>query len=59
MRTPKILDLNHKYIPSAKTNVLETFKKFGYIPPSETPEAQEKWFKVRNCGVINEVRNDH
>jgi hypothetical protein len=24
------------YIPAAQTNVLETFKRFGWTPPSET-----------------------
>jgi len=59
MKASRILDLNHKYIPSAKTNVLETFRKLGYTPPSEDARFQEKWFKVRNCGIINEVKNDN
>jgi hypothetical protein len=56
MRTPNLTDINRKYIPAAKTNVLETLKQHGFVPPSETVEAQEKWFKVRNCAVINEVK---
>jgi hypothetical protein len=23
------------YTPSVKTNILDTFRKFGYVPPSE------------------------
>lgn len=56
MKASRILDINHKYIPSAKTNVLETFKKLGFAPPSEDPRFQEKWFRVRNCGMLNEVK---
>lgn len=56
MRVPNLTDINRKYIPSAKTNVLDTMKKHGFVPPSETPEAQTKWFKVRNCAAINEAK---
>jgi hypothetical protein len=27
-------DPNWKYIPSTSTNIAETFKRFGFIPPS-------------------------
>jgi len=56
MRTPNLTDINRKYIPSAKTNVLETLKKHGFVPPSEIAEFQTKWFKVRNCAAINEAK---
>jgi hypothetical protein len=35
---------DHKpYTPAAKTNVLETFKRQGWVPPSEQQEYQNKW----------------
>ena len=55
MKSP-ILNIHHKYTQAAKTNILETFRKVGYTPPSEDLRFQEKWFKVRNCGMLNEVK---
>ena len=52
--TEKILDINHKYINSQKTNIAETFRKFGFSFPSETVEYQDKWFRFRNSSIINE-----
>lgn len=51
-----LTDVKFKYIPSAKTDVLETFKKLGFVPPSETKEYQDKWFKIRNCAALNEKK---
>jgi hypothetical protein len=35
---------NHKkYISAVKTDVLSTFKRLGFIPPSEIKEYQDKW----------------
>jgi len=30
-----LLDPKFKYIPAAKTDVAETFKRFGFVPPSQ------------------------
>ena len=30
-----LTDPNWKYIPSKETDVMKTFKKFGFVPPSE------------------------
>jgi hypothetical protein len=52
----RILDINHPYIPAAKTNVIDTLKKFGFEPPSESPWYQEKWRTYRNSFANNEIQ---
>ncbi len=47
-------DLYQAYIPAVKTNVLETFKKHGWEPPSDQQCMQEKWATYRNLAAINE-----
>lgn len=54
MRVPKLTNIDYKYIPSAKTNVLETLKRLGFEPPSEDLRYQEKWSRFRNSNAINE-----
>lgn len=40
---------NHKaYTPAAKTNVIETWRRFGWVPPSEQVEYQDKWQYYRS-----------
>jgi hypothetical protein len=36
-----------QYTTSDKTNVMETWKRFGFIPPSESAEYQKKWTVYR------------
>lgn len=31
------------YIPSNATDIVATWRKYGYVPPSELPEYQAKW----------------
>ena len=31
----RVTDPDFKYIPQAQTNVQETWKRFGWVPPSE------------------------
>ena len=52
----RILDINHPYIPAAKTNVAQTLKRFGFEPPSEDKRYQEKWKVYRNSFANNEVQ---
>ena len=39
----------HPYTPSLATNILETYRKAGWTPPSEDPKIQEKWEYYQNC----------
>lgn len=42
-------ELNPKvYKTSAETNVLETWRKFGFIPPSEIEQYRLKWLEFRS-----------
>ena len=52
----RILDINHPYVPAAKTNVYETLKRFGFEPPSEDLRYQEKWRTYRNSFANNEIQ---
>ena len=53
----KLLDnINWQYVPAAKTNILETLKKCGFEPPSESKQFQEKWARYRHAQVINEKK---
>ena len=52
----RILDINHPYIPAAKTNVIDTLKRFGFEPPSEDKRYQEKWRVYRNSFANNEIQ---
>ena len=42
--TAPILDPDWHYTPAAKTDVLETFRKHGWVPPTEQ-KLREKWEK--------------
>jgi hypothetical protein len=42
-----------KYVPSHKTNVLETLKRIGWTPPSEDLRFQEKWQHSRLASIFN------
>ena len=35
MQNPSLLNPKFKYIPAANTNIAETFKRFGFVPPSQ------------------------
>jgi hypothetical protein len=41
--------MEHKpYTSAAKTNVLVTWRRFGFIPPSEDQAHQDKWQYYRS-----------
>lgn len=44
---------NIKYVPSHKTNILETLKRIGWTPPSEDLRFQEKWQHSRLANIFN------
>jgi len=46
-----LLDPSFKYIPAAKTNIVDTLRKFGFQPPSEDKRHQEKWEMYRSLGL--------
>ena len=50
----RIDNIDFKYTPAAKTNVLETLRKVGFEPPSESKWFQEKWRTIRHAHVNNE-----
>lgn len=47
-------DIYRPYVPAAKTNILETFRRKGWMPPSESAWYQEKWATYRHLAKINE-----
>jgi hypothetical protein len=43
---------DHKaYVPAVKTDVLATFKRLGFVPPSDLLEYQEKWAYYKSLGT--------
>ena len=53
-----ILDnISKPYIPAAKTSVLDTLKRLGWEPPSESPKIQKKWATYRHLAAKNEGKN--
>lgn len=38
----RMSDPDFVYVPAAKTNVMDSFRKMGWIPPSELKAQQEK-----------------
>ena len=52
----KLDNINFKYTPAAKTNILDTLKRFGWYPPSQNPKVQEKWARYRNALAINDTK---
>jgi hypothetical protein len=50
-------NIDKPYIPAAKTNILETLKRLGWLPPSEDPRFHEKWSTYRHLAARNEVKN--
>lgn len=46
---PTATEMNpHVYRLAASTNVLDTWKKYGFVPPSETEEYRQKWLEFRS-----------
>jgi hypothetical protein len=47
-------DMESPYIPAAKTDILRTLKRTGWVPPSENKEYQKKWEYYRSIAFKNE-----
>ena len=39
----------YQYNPSLSTNIMDRFRKMGWVPPSEDPKYLEKWNYYKNC----------
>lgn len=55
-QAPALRDIYHPYVKSVKTDVMATWKRYGFEPPSESQWFQEKWSTYRNLAQINEER---
>lgn len=42
------------YVPAAGTDVLATFRRLGWTPPSEDPAIQEKWQYYKSLSQLSE-----
>lgn len=47
------------YSPAAKTNVMVTFRRMGWTPPSEMPETIEKWSYYKHLSLLSEEALNH
>lgn len=54
--TMHMMDIERPYVTSAKTNVLETLKRLGWVPPSENPKYRVKWKMYRSAVIKNEEK---
>jgi hypothetical protein len=43
-----ILNPDFVWIPAAATNVMETWRRHGWVPPSEQQSYQQKWKGFKN-----------
>lgn len=50
---------HHPYIPAVKTNILETFRRHGWTPPSEDPAIQAKWSYFKSLSLLSEEALHH
>ena len=51
-----ILNVDRLYLTSAKTDVLRTFKRTGWIPPSKDEAIVQKWEYIRTAHIRNEEK---
>jgi hypothetical protein len=42
------------YVPAAGTDVLATFRRLGWTPPSEIEQIQEKWQYYRSLPQLSD-----
>ena len=42
-KTTGLTDQRFQYTPSCKTNILDTFRKMGWVPPSEARGQSTGW----------------
>jgi hypothetical protein len=49
----------HQYNPAVQTNIMETYRKAGWTPPSEDPAILEKWRYYQDCAWRKEQDVGH
>lgn len=49
----------YQYEPSISTNIMDRFRKMGWIPPSEDPKYLEKWKYYQECAWRKENAKQH
>ena len=47
----------YQYEPSISTNIMDRFRKMGWVPPSEDPKYLEKWKYYQECAWRKEKTN--
>ena len=50
----QLKDDHAPYIPAAGTDVLATFRRLGWTPPSEDPATQTKWQYYKALSQLSE-----
>lgn len=46
------------YVPAAATDIVATWRRHGYVPPSELPEYQEKWEYYQSLHLKKEAPHE-
>lgn len=46
----------HHYDPAGTTHIINTFRKAGWVPPSEDPAYLAKWEYYKNAEYNKETR---
>lgn len=52
----KIWDMEWPYTPSVSTDVLKTWIRHGYVPPSATFKSRDQWFAMKHRLCFNEEK---
>jgi hypothetical protein len=57
--TPEAQRLNMTiYVRSEGTNIMETWRRWGFVPPSELPHYQAKWSEYQSLHLRQQGAND-
>lgn len=52
----KMIDDDIYYRISAATDITRTWRRYGWVPPSELPEYQAKWAKAQEPTRLKDMR---
>lgn len=50
----QLKDDHTPYVPAAGTDILTTFRRLGWTPPSEDQATQEKWQYYKSLSQLSE-----